>query len=73
MVQEIHDDAGYWNQLETFIRDHSQAEFTHGICPECVKRLSAELRAGQEVGGAHEYSDLLRIEAGSQLAPKRSN
>jgi PAS domain S-box-containing protein len=33
--KKIRDDKGYWNQLEVYIRDHSEAEFTHGICPEC--------------------------------------
>ena len=30
---------GYWNQIETYIRDHSEAEFTQGICPDCAKNL----------------------------------
>jgi PAS domain S-box-containing protein len=34
----IRDDRGYWNRIETFIRDRSSAEFTHGICPECADR-----------------------------------
>lgn len=37
--KKIRDDKGYWNQLEEYIRDHSGAEFTHGLCPECLKRL----------------------------------
>lgn len=37
--KNIRDDDGYWNQIEVYIRDHSEAEFTHGICPECVKKL----------------------------------
>ena len=32
-------DKGYWNQIEMYIRDHSEAEFSHGICPECAKKL----------------------------------
>lgn len=35
--KRIRDDKGYWNQLELFIRDHSHAEFSHGICPECAE------------------------------------
>lgn len=38
----IRDDQGYWNKIETFIREHSDAEFTHSICPECEKRLYPE-------------------------------
>ena len=37
--KKIRDDKGYWNQIETYIGNHSEAEFTHGICPKCAKRL----------------------------------
>jgi hypothetical protein len=41
--KKIRDDKGYWTQIEAYIRDHSQAEFSHGICPECAKKLYPEL------------------------------
>ncbi|MBU2549015.1 MAG: hypothetical protein KKB20_11415 [Proteobacteria bacterium] len=37
--KKIRDDAGYWQQVEKYISDHSGAQFTHGICPECVRKL----------------------------------
>jgi sigma-B regulation protein RsbU (phosphoserine phosphatase) len=37
--KKIRDDKGYWNQIEQYIRDHSEAEFSHGICPDCAKKL----------------------------------
>jgi ligand-binding sensor domain-containing protein len=37
--KKIRDDAGYYVQIETYIRDHSQADFSHGICPECLVKL----------------------------------
>jgi PAS domain-containing protein len=37
--KKIRDDKGYWNQIESYIHTHSDAEFTHSICPECVERL----------------------------------
>lgn len=37
--KKIRDDKGYWNQLELYIRDHSDAEFSHSYCPECIKKL----------------------------------
>ena len=37
--KRIRDDNGYWQQIEAYIRDHSQAEFSHAICPECARRL----------------------------------
>lgn len=35
--KEIRDDQGYWKKIETFISQHSEAEFSHGICPKCLK------------------------------------
>jgi PAS domain S-box-containing protein len=37
--KKIRDDRGYWQKLETFVREHSGAEFSHSICPECMRRL----------------------------------
>lgn len=37
--KKIRDDKGYWKQIESYLREHSEAEFTHGICPECTKEL----------------------------------
>jgi YesN/AraC family two-component response regulator len=37
--KKIRDDSGYWNQIELYIREHSEAEFTHGLCPDCAKQL----------------------------------
>jgi len=42
--KKIRDDSGYWNQIESYIRDHSEAEFSHGICPECAKKLYPDLK-----------------------------
>jgi len=41
--KKIRDDMGYWNQIECYIRDRSDAEFSHSICPECVEKLYPEL------------------------------
>ena len=37
--KNIRDDKGYWNRLEGYIQEHSDAEFTHGICPNCIAEL----------------------------------
>ena len=37
--KKIRDDKGYWNQIEAYIRDHSEAEFSHGICPDCAEKI----------------------------------
>lgn len=42
--KKIRDDGGYWNQIEAYIRDHSEAEFSHGICPECAARLYPDIK-----------------------------
>lgn len=39
----IRDDKGYWNDIEAYIETHSDAEFSHGICPQCAKKLYPEL------------------------------
>lgn len=41
--KKIRDDKGYWNQIESYIRDHSEAEFSHGICPDCAKKLYPDI------------------------------
>lgn len=41
--KKIRDDSGYWNQIEAYVREHSEATFTHGICPECIRKLYPEL------------------------------
>lgn len=43
--KKIRDDRGYWNQIEIYIRERSNATFTHGLCPECTR---------------HHYPDLYR-------------
>lgn len=41
--KKIRDDKGYWNQIEVFIRDHSEADFSHSICPSCIKKLYPQI------------------------------
>ncbi|MGO8946015.1 MAG: PAS domain S-box protein [Syntrophobacteraceae bacterium] len=40
--KKIRNDQGYWQQIEAYIRDHSEADFSHGICPECAQKVGAE-------------------------------
>jgi hypothetical protein len=46
--KKIRDDKGYWNQIESYIRDHSEAEFSHSICPDCTSTLYPGLRERRE-------------------------
>jgi len=41
--KKIRNDAGYWTQIESYIKEHSEAEFTHGICPECAEKLYPDM------------------------------
>ncbi len=41
--KKIRDDEGYWRQLEAYIRDHTEAEFSHGICPACATTFEAQI------------------------------
>ena len=41
--KRIRDDKGYWNQIESYIKEHSEIDFTHGLCPECAKKLYPEI------------------------------
>ncbi len=41
--KNIRDDAGFWNHIEVYLQSHSEIEFTHGICPTCVRKLYPEL------------------------------
>lgn len=40
--KKIRDDKGYWKKIETYIQAHSEAEFTHGICPDCAESFGKE-------------------------------
>ena len=42
--KKVRDDKGYWNQIESYIRDRSEADFSHSICPECAKELYPDLK-----------------------------
>ena len=37
--KKVRSDDGYWEQVEVYVRDHSQADFTHGYCPECAAKI----------------------------------
>jgi phosphoserine phosphatase RsbU/P len=53
--KKIRNDQDYWEQIETYVTDHSQAEFTHGICPDCVeKHIKAQMEALRKKKGGKE-------------------
>ena len=40
--KKIRDDKGYWSEVERYIGEHSEAQFSHGICPDCMRKLYHE-------------------------------
>jgi uncharacterized protein YhaN len=46
--KRIRDDAGSWTKLETYVKEHSDADFSHGLCPECMEKLYGKEGAEQE-------------------------
>jgi AmiR/NasT family two-component response regulator len=42
--KKIRNDQGYWQQVEDYIREHSEADFRHGLCPSCASRLYPEFQ-----------------------------
>lgn len=52
--KEIRDDKGNWNQMETYIRERTEAEFSHSICPKCTDKLYPGLFDEDELKKLHE-------------------
>jgi len=42
--KKIKNDAGAWDKLEAYIEEHSDADFSHGICPECYEKLLKKIK-----------------------------
>jgi ligand-binding sensor domain-containing protein len=38
--KKVRDDGGYWNQIEAYLAEHSEADFSHGICPDCASKIA---------------------------------
>lgn len=46
--KNIRNDQGYWEEVELYVKKHSTAEFTHGICPTCCKKLYGDINIEEE-------------------------
>jgi hypothetical protein len=57
--KKIRDEKGRWNQIELFIRDRSEATFSHGICPACIEQLypQFDLKASKQMFGYDEAAN----------------
>lgn len=45
LCKRVRDDQNYWHQVESYISDHTDAQFTHSYCPDCFKKLMSEVEA----------------------------
>ncbi len=50
--KKIRDDQGYWKQIESYVSEHSEAQFSHGLCPECMMMLYPDLIEHSESKGS---------------------
>ncbi|MEW6521242.1 MAG: hypothetical protein AB1461_17720 [Thermodesulfobacteriota bacterium] len=48
--KKIRDDKGFWQQVEVYVSAHSDALFSHGICPECVEKLYPNFKSPEQAG-----------------------
>lgn len=48
--KKVRDDEGYWQQVDVYVRDHSEVSFSHGYCPDCAEKVMAEATGAS--GGA---------------------
>jgi len=55
--KSIRDEKGNWQKLESYIEAHSQAAFSHGVCPECARRLYPDLVPAQPAAPASPMED----------------
>ena len=49
--KKIRDDGGYWSKIEAYLSARTDAQFTHGICPECTKKMMSEESFGRTTQG----------------------
>ncbi len=49
--KKVRDDQGYWKQIESYLHEHSDATFSHGLCPDCAKELYPTIRIYDDSGG----------------------
>lgn len=47
--KKIRNDQGYWQQVETYFKEHSKAKFSHSVCPDCVKILYPEYEPEKKI------------------------
>ena len=56
--KKIRDDKQYWQQVETYVSDHSLAQFSHSVCPDCYKRLVQPTLDAQKINSDNRYANM---------------
>jgi PAS domain S-box-containing protein len=54
--KKIRDDKGYWTRIENYIRAHSEAEFSHGLCPQCAEKLYPQFMGDVSIKEEKRYA-----------------
>jgi PleD family two-component response regulator len=49
--KQVRDDSGFWQQVESYVAAHTQATFSHGVCPSCMPKLKAQFEGVDGVSG----------------------
>ena len=52
--KNVRDDQGYWNRVESYLNEHTEADFTHAVCPDCMKRLYPQFEDASDVKETQE-------------------
>ena len=67
--KRIRTDEGLWQQMEIYIREHSEAEFSHGLCPECAEQAYAQFarKRGDEERAGRRYWSKAKSKPGAAL------
>jgi HAMP domain-containing protein len=55
--KKIRNDSGYWDQLEHYLSEHSEADFSHGVCPECFEKQKKEIEVMYEENDTENDND----------------
>ena len=54
--KKVRDDQNYWQQVESYISDHADVQFSHGICPDCYERVIREFEEKKQTGNANRIA-----------------
>ena len=68
--KQIRDDQGFWTQVESYISQHSEAKFSHGLCPDCVRKLYPDICDEVLAAAGHDTSgpDKSTLQQGAEVS-----